>query len=80
MEFYFIKKKLGKVQHNILTEKIERFGGTVIEIFNQNTTHLLFPRGVDYQAGHESVKSTPIRGTVALVTIDWLPACIAERN
>ena len=50
--------------------------------FNQNTTHVLFPHGVDYHAGIESLKSiaTPVQETVALVTIDWLPTCISERK
>lgn len=47
--------------------------------FNENTTHVLFPRGVDYQAGLQSLKSTPTE-TVRLVSIDWLPDCIAERK
>ena len=46
--------------------------------FNENTTHVLFPRGVDYHAGLQSL-STPTE-TVRLVSIDWLPACIAERK
>lgn len=80
LEFYFITKKLVKVQHKILVGKIKKFGGNVCERFNQNTTHVLFPRGVTYQCGLEYLKSTPKRDAVALVTIDWLPACIAERK
>ena len=62
----------GNLQHKTLLEKNEKFGGAVSESFNQNTTHVLFPRGVDYHAGIESLKSiaTPIKETVALVTID----------
>ena len=48
--------------------------------FSETTTHVLFPRGVDYQAGLEFLKSTPVRDSVALLTIDWLPASIAERR
>ena len=44
---------------------------------DEDTTHVLFPRGVDYQAGLRSLKSTQVK-TVQLVSIDWLPACIAE--
>lgn len=62
---------LVKAQHKIHVEKIKRFGGTVSDV--------LFPRGVDYQAGLRSLKSTPVR-TVQLVSFDWLPACIAERK
>lgn len=47
--------------------------------FDGNTTHVLFPHGVDYQAGLQSLKSTPTE-TVRLLSIDWLPACIAERK
>ena len=47
--------------------------------FTENTSHVLFPRGVDYHAGLQSLKSTPTE-TVRLVSIDWLPACVAERK
>ena len=79
LEFYFITKKLVRAQHKILVDKIKIFGGTVSDRFNANTTHVLFPRGVDYHAGLESLKSTPTE-TAHLVSIDWLPACIVERK
>lgn len=79
LKFHFITKKLVKAQHKILVEKIRRFGGTVSDRFDEDTTHVLFPCVVDYQAGLRSLKTTPIE-TVQLVSIDWLPACIAERK
>ena len=48
---------------------------------NENTTQVLFPRGIVYHAGQDlqKIKSTPVE-TVHLVSIDWLPACIVERK
>ena len=80
LKFYFITKKLGKLQHKILTEKIKRFGGTVSSHFDRSTTHVLFPREVDYQSGMDSLKSTTVGDTVVLVSIDWLSDCIGERK
>jgi len=65
---------LGKLQHKILIEKIKRFGGTVSSHFDRSTTHVLFPRGED------SLKSTKVRDTVVLASIDWLSDCISERK
>ena len=79
LEFYFITKKLVRAQHKILVDKIKIFGGSVSDCFNENTTHVLFPRGVDYHAGVQYLKCTPSE-TVHLVSIDWLPACIAQRK
>lgn len=42
--------------------------------FDQSTTHVLFPRGED------SLKSTKVRDTVVLASIDRLSACISERK
>jgi len=70
---------LVKAQHKIHVEKIKRFGGTVSDRIDKDITHVLLPRGVDYQAGLRSLKFTPVK-TVQLVSIDWLPACIAERK
>ena len=80
LRFYFITKKLGKLQHKILTEKIKRFGGTVSSHFDRSTTHVLFPREVDYQSGMDSLKSTTVGDTIVLVSIDWLSDCIGERK
>lgn len=79
LEFYFMNKKLVRAQQKILVEKIKKFGGSVSSLFNGNTIHVLSPRGLDYQAGLQSLKSTPTE-TVHLLSIDWLPACIAERK
>ena len=79
LKFYFITKKLVRAQHKLLVDKIKIFGGTVSDRFDENTTHVLFPRGVDYHAGLQSLKCAPTE-TVHLVSIDWLPACIAERK
>ena len=80
LKFYFITKKLGKLQHKIHTEKIKRFGGTVSSHFDRSTTNVLFPREVDYQSGMDSWKSTTVGDTVVLVSIDWLSDCIGERK
>lgn len=45
------------------------------ECVNQNTTHVRFPHGVDYQSGLDSLKVTSLRDIVSIVTIDWLPDC-----
>ena len=72
LEFYFITKKIDKVQ---------RFEGTVSDRFNENTAHarafsswnrLLFrPAFFPFRTATENVR---------LISIDWLPACIAERK
>lgn len=46
---------------------------------NKDTTHVIFPRGVNYQSGLQSLESTPSEA-VHLVSIDWLSACIGERK
>ena len=48
--------------------------------FDRSTTHVLFPREVDYQSGMDSLKSTTVGDTVVLVSIDWLSDCIGERK
>ena len=80
LKFYFITKKLGKLQHKILTEKIKQFGGTVSSHFDRSTTHMLFLCEVDYQSGMDSLKSTTVGDTVVLVSTDWLSDCIGERK
>ena len=70
-------RKNESIQH---TEKIKRFGGTVSSHFDRSTTHVLFPRKVDYQSGMDSLKSTTVGDTVVLVSIDWLSDCIGERK
>ena len=40
---------------------------------------MLFPRGVNYQCGLQSLESTPSEA-VHLVSIDWLSAGIGERK
>ena len=72
LEFYFITKKPYKVQ---------RFEGTVSDRFNENTTlarafsswsRLSFrPAFFPFHTAIEKVR---------LVSIHWLPACIAERK
>ena len=47
--------------------------------FNENTAQVLFPHGVSYQSGLQSLESTPSEA-VHLVSIDWLSACIGERK
>ena len=59
LEFYFITKKLVKVRHKLLVDKIQRFEGTVSNRFNENTTHArAFPCGVDYHSSLHSFHST----------------------
>ena len=72
---YFLLQTL-----KILTGKIKRFGGTVSSHFDRSTTHVVFPREVDYQSGMDSLKSTTVGDTVVLVSIDWLSDCIGERK
>lgn len=48
--------------------------------FDRSTTHVLFPREVDYQSGMDSLKSTTVGDTVVLVSIDWLSDCTGERK
>ena len=72
LEFYFITKK---------PDKVRRFIRTVSDRFNENTTHarafslwnrLSFrPAFFLFHTAAEKVR---------LVSIDWLPACIAERK
>ena len=70
-------RKNESIQH---TEKIKRFGGTVSSHFDRSTTHVVFPREVDYQSGMDSLKSTTVGDTVVLVSIDWLSDWIGERK
>ena len=70
-------RKNESIQH---TEKIKPFGETVSSHFDRSTTHVLFPREVDYQSGMDSLKSTTVGDTVVLVSIDWLSDCIGERK
>ena len=58
LKFYFITKKLVRAQHKLLVDKIKIFGGTVSDRFDKNTTHVLFPRGVDYHAGPGAGENT----------------------
>ena len=59
LEFYVITKKLVKVRHKLLVDKIQRFEGTVSDRFNENTTHArAFPGGVDYHSSLHSFHST----------------------
>ena len=72
LEFYFITKK---------PDKVQRFEGTVSNRFNENTTQarafsswsrLSFrPAFFPFHTATEKVR---------LVSIDWLPACLAEEN
>ena len=60
LEFYFITKKLVKVRHKLLVDKIQRFEGTVSNRFNENTTHArAFPRGEDYHSSGACILSIP---------------------
>ena len=52
----------------------------MITLLNRSTSHVLFPREVDYQSGIDSLKSTTVGDTVVLVSIDWLSLCIGERK
>ena len=72
--------KIRKNESTQHTEKIKPFGGTVSSHFDRTTTHVLFPREVDYQSGMDSLKSTTVGDTVVLVSIDWLFDCIGERK
>lgn len=80
LEFFFVTKKLGRVQHKIILDKITRFGGAVSDRVNESTTHVLFPRGVDYKSGLDSLKLTALPDSVTTVGIDWLPECIVARK
>lgn len=72
--------KIRKNESTQHTEKIKPFGGTVSSHFDRTTTHVLFPREVDYQSGMDSLKSTTVGDTIVLVSIDWLSDCIGERK
>ena len=72
LEFYFITKKLDEVQ---------RFEGTVSERFNENTTHApaFFSRSrLSFRPAFFPFHTATEK--VRLVSIDRLPACIAERK
>ena len=76
--------KVGPMIHKnpITSEQLQQLyetGKLCVSYCDEDITHVLFPRRVDYQAGLRSLKSTPVK-TVQLVSIHWLPACIAERK
>ena len=52
----------------------------MITLLNRSTTHVLFPREVDYQSGMDSLKSTTVGDIVVLVSIDWLSDSTGERK
>ena len=80
LEFYFSYQKVCKFKayHKLLVDKIQRLGGTVSDCFNENTTHLLFPRGVDYHFGLHSFQSTAQRKSLPWVY--WLVSCLYYRK
>ena len=70
LEFYFITKKRDKVQ---------RFEGTVSNLFNENTTHArTFSSWSKLSFRLAFFPFHTATEKVRLVPIDWLPACIAE--
>lgn len=81
--FYFVKKKLSKLQHEILLDKIQRFGGQVTKDINNSTTHVLFSKGVNLDSGLDSTQLQQLRllrETISTINIEWLPRCIAQRK
>lgn len=81
LQFYFVTKRLGKVQHQILVDKIEKFGGLVNKEVSEDTTHVLFPRGVNFiENGLDAHQLQLLPSSVLFVSIDWLPMCIAQRK
>ena len=80
-EFYFIPKKLVRVRHKLLADKIQRFEGTVSDRFNENTTHArAFPLWSILSFRPAFFPFHTPTEKVRIVSIDWLPACSAERK
>ena len=75
--FAFVPKRITKLQQEILTEKVIKFGGHVDSI-GQDTTHVLFHESITFEKGMKSLKLSTLPKSVVAVTVGWLPACIAK--
>lgn len=80
LTFYFIQKKLSKVQHEIVREKIIKFGGDVVDNFSSTITHAVFPRNVTLKQGLESMKLTVLPNHIVSISMDWVSRCIAKNK
>ena len=81
LKFFFVQKKLSKVQHAIVREKILKFGGAVLDTFSSTmVTHVIFPRNVTLQDGLQSMRLLELPSQIVSISMDWITSCIANRK
>lgn len=80
LRFFFISKKIGKTQRQILIEKIIKFGGTIVNKISQSTTHVLLHRDVSLEDGLKYANIAELPVTVKTVKIEWVSYCIFHQK